>query len=188
MKTLLEATDLQALSKEGTPLSPAIQFQLQKGEVLFWTGDNGAGKSTLLKTLLGLHSPSRGSCRFHFPIAQVQYLPQLGSLHFHIPLTLRDMLPDNALSPLLKGLDLSKKWNTASGGERQKVLLAAALLKKPQVLILDEPFNHVDRDSALVLEQGLQDFIKESPESAMIMVSHRALVQSWPSVRFMEIR
>ncbi|MNT42241.1 putative ABC transporter ATP-binding protein [compost metagenome] len=85
-------------------------------------------------------------------------------------------------------MDLSKLWNTASGGERQKVLLSALLAKKPKILILDEPFNHVDRDSALQLEESLQNYLQENPQSAMIMVSHRALVNAWPRVRFLEIR
>ncbi|HWU42328.1 MAG TPA: ATP-binding cassette domain-containing protein [Bdellovibrio sp.] len=188
MTHLLEVRNLQAFSKEGRALSPAVSFELQPGEVLFLRGENGAGKSTILKTLLGLHKYYQGQFQFLAPISEIQYLPQLGNLNFHLPLTLADMLNESVSSSLLRGLDLNKKWNTASGGERQKVLFTSALLKKPRLLFLDEPFNHVDKDAGLLLEESLSRYLRENPQSAMILVSHRALIQDWPKVRFVEIR
>ncbi len=189
MSSLLSARDLQVRSSEGLALSPVVNLELNEGEVLFLRGENGAGKSTLLKTLLGLHKYFDG--RFHFSIPQkdIQYLPQLGTLHFHLPLTLRDLLGDNEGShPLLKNMDLDKKWNTASGGERQKILLSAVLAKKPRLLILDEPFNHVDSESTLQLEEALGTYLKENPQSSLVLVSHRALTAEWNRVRVLEIR
>lgn len=192
MTKLLEVQNLQAFSKEGAQLSPAVNFELQNGEVLFLRGENGAGKSTILKTILGLHQYFKGSFHFSVDSAQIQYLPQLGNLNFHLPLTLADMLADpsnqHAPSPLLAGLDLNKKWNTASGGERQKILFTSALMKKPRILLLDEPFNHVDKEAGHLLEKSLSHYLQEHPESAMILISHRALIQDWPKVRFVEIR
>jgi ABC-type Mn2+/Zn2+ transport system ATPase subunit len=189
MKKLLHAQKLQALSREGQALSPAVDFELFEGEVLYLTGENGAGKSTLLKTLLGLHKTRKGTFEISCKRDQIQYLPQLGNLNFHIPCTLQDMLPEAAPAlSLLKNLDLSKKWNTASGGERQKVLLAAALLKNPVLLVLDEPFNHVDKDSSLELETSLQEYLLSHPQSSLMIVSHRAFVKSWSQVRFVEIK
>lgn len=188
MKKLLSVSDLQALSKSGAKLSPAVNFELHSGDVLFLRGENGAGKSTILKTLLRLHPYFSGNFKFHVGVDEMEYLPQLGNLNFHLPLTLADMLGEAVSSPLLVGLDLNKKWNTASGGERQKVLFSAALAKKPKVLILDEPFNHVDKDAGLLLEQGLMQFLKENPESALVLVSHRSLSQSHSQVRYLEIQ
>ncbi|MFS4459460.1 ATP-binding cassette domain-containing protein [Bdellovibrio sp. HCB2-146] len=189
MKTLIDALNLQAFSREGTPLSPAISFELYPGQVLYFTGENGAGKSTLLKTILGLHRFYQGHLRVHTPQSKIQYLPQLGNLNFHIPCTLQDMLDVEATHmPLLANLDLSKKWNTASGGERQKVLLASALLKEPELLVLDEPFNHVDKEASLLLENSLQDYLQAHPQSSLVIVSHRVFVRSWQQVRFLEIK
>ncbi|MNK92838.1 Zinc import ATP-binding protein ZnuC [compost metagenome] len=189
MKKLLNAQKLQALSREGQALSPAVDFELSEGEVLYLTGENGAGKSTLLKTLLGLHKIYSGKFEMTCQREQIQYLPQLGNLNFHIPCTLQDMLPETAPDlALLKNLDLSKKWNTASGGERQKVLLAAALLKNPILLVLDEPFNHVDKESSLELESSLQEYLISHPQSSLMIVSHRAFIKNWAQVRFVEIK
>jgi ATPase subunit of ABC transporter with duplicated ATPase domains len=99
------------------------------------------------------------------------------------------MLPETTQPiSLLKNLDLTKKWNTASGGERQKVLLAAALLKNPVLLVLDEPFNHVDKDSSLELETSLQEYLISHPQSSLMIVSHRAFIKNWSQVRFVEIK
>ncbi|MFM6929844.1 MAG: ATP-binding cassette domain-containing protein [Bdellovibrio sp.] len=188
MSSLLSVKNLRALSREGNNLSPIVNFSLEPGEVLFLRGENGAGKSTLLKTLLNLHPYFSGQFKFQVPLSEIEYLPQLGNLHFHLPMTLADMLGAEIQSPLLKGLDLNKKWNTASGGERQKVLFSAALAKNPQVLILDEPFNHVDKDACLLLEESLSNYLLTHPQSAMMLVSHRTLSSTWSKMRVLEIQ
>ncbi|HEX7672705.1 MAG TPA: ATP-binding cassette domain-containing protein [Bdellovibrio sp.] len=188
MAKLLEVKGLQAFSRENRALSPIVNFELHEGEVLFLRGENGAGKSTIMKTLLGLHKNYVGEFQIFPSKNEIQYLPQLGNLSFHLPLTLADMLESPSNSPLLKGLDLNKKWNTASGGERQKVLFTSALMKQPRILFLDEPFNHVDREAGLLLEESLGDYLKTHPQTAMVLISHRSLILDWPTVRFVEIR
>ncbi|UXR64286.1 ATP-binding cassette domain-containing protein [Bdellovibrio bacteriovorus] len=189
MKSLLHVNKVRVLSPEGNFLSPEISFDLGEGEVLLLKGENGSGKSSFLKTLLGLHKPFTGNFNFEVPLQDVQYLPQLGNLHFHLPLTLRDVLnSEPASNGLLKNLDLNKKWNTASGGERQKVLLTSALAKKPRLLVLDEPFNHVDQESGHILEEALSFFLNEHPQSSLILVSHRPLLSVWKNLRSLEIR
>lgn len=189
MTALLTVQNLKVQNASGESLSPEVSFDLHSGEVLFLRGENGAGKSTLLKALLGLHPYYSGQFQLSIPLSQVQYLPQLGNLDFHIPLSMQDLLEHPAVhSLLLQHIDLKKMWNTASGGERQKVLLASLLEKRPRLLILDEPFNHVDAESTVILEQALNEFMRDNPESSLIIVSHRPLVKGWARVRFVEIQ
>lgn len=189
MSAVVSAQSLQVLSAEGAALSPEVSFDLLEGEVLFLRGENGTGKSSILKSLLGLHKHYKGLVTLRTPREKIQYLPQLGSLNFHLPLTLADVLDSaNPDQTLLAGIDLHKKWNTASGGERQRVLLASLLAKHPRLLVLDEPFNHVDRPSAQLLEKALHDFLNAHPQSALILVSHRALLDEMKTVRFLEIQ
>lgn len=183
---LLKAEKFQAYSELGIDLTPTINIELKAGEVMLLTGDNGSGKSTLLKAFLKRHLKTRGTMTWTCAFQDIEYLPQLGTLAFHIPFSLQDLLPSTNHS-LLHGLDLKKQWNTASGGERQRVLLAAALSKNPKVLILDEPFNHVDQGTAALLESALKQFMQEHPDRAMILVSHRPLNSAWAGLKHLEL-
>lgn len=188
-KILLETRLLRPLSAEGRFLSPKLDLKIESGDIVFLSGDNGSGKSTLLKTILGLHKYYEGHFSLSIPKEHIQYLPQLGNLSFHLPLTLLDVLGGPATdSLLLHGLDLSKKWNTASGGERQKVLLAAILARRPDFLILDEPFNHVDKDSSIILEKALAEYFQANPESALLIVSHRTVSALITSSRKVDLK
>lgn len=186
---LLKALDLQPLDIEKNAITRPLSFQVHSGIVTLIKGENGSGKSTLLKVLLGLHKNFQGSFQIDLTSSDIRYLPQLGNLQFHIPMTLSDFFkkPHTSQSPLLQGLNLQKFWNTASGGERQKVLLAAALEDTPRLLILDEPFNHIDEKSCTVIEEGLLQYNKSHPESAIVIVSHRALSLPWPNIQTVEL-
>ena len=184
---LLKAENFQAYSDLGVNLTPAVNVEFKSGEVLLLTGDNGSGKSTLLKAFLRRHLKTRGTMAWQCGFEKIEYLPQLGTLAFHIPFSLQDLLPSGAKSKLLQGLDLQKQWNTASGGERQRILLTAALTKNPKVLILDEPFNHVDQGTAALLETALKEFMQQHPDSAMILVSHRPLSSAWAGLKSLEL-
>lgn len=187
--TLINARDLQPLDSEKKAITPALTFQVEPRNVFLIKGENGSGKSTLLKVLLGLHRSFSGHFKINIPSSAIRYLPQLGNLQFHIPMNLSDFFEkeETSQAPLLHGLDLQKGWNTASGGERQKVLLAAALEDEPHLLILDEPFNHIDEKSCVVIENGLLEYSQAHPESAIVIVSHRPLSLSWQNILTLEL-
>lgn len=186
---ILKALDLQPLDIERKAITRPLSFQVHSGNVFLIKGENGSGKSTLLKVLLGLHKSFSGQFHMNLASSTVCYLPQLGNLQFHIPMNLSDFFKkeSTAKSPLLNGLDLKKFWNTASGGERQKVLLATALEDEPRLLILDEPFNHIDEKSCTVIEQGLLEYSQTHPESAIVIVSHRSLTLAWQNIEALEL-
>ncbi|HDS1152520.1 TPA: ABC-F family ATP-binding cassette domain-containing protein, partial [Pluralibacter gergoviae] len=182
MSTLLNA---RALSVETAfaPLFSDLTFTLQKGDRVGLIGDNGSGKSTLLKLLDGTLSPSSGtvSTASGCLLARIeQHLPaHLASLTLRAAVA-AVLAPDERESQLWRvdallaemGLaadvaDLS--CATLSGGQHTRLLLARALIRRPDVLLLDEPGNHLDLPTLLWLESFIQSW-----RGGFIMVSHDA--------------
>lgn len=154
-------------------------FALHRGEICGYVGPNGSGKSTTVQILAGLIQPTRGNVLLDGrPIRQdlngykrqLGYLPEEARLYRHLSgiehLELVGGLRgvDSArLRPRIRGLleafgiaaDAGVRLEDCSKGMRQKVLLAAALLHDPEVLILDEPFSGLDVAAVLLLRHLL---------------------------------
>ncbi|WP_446740032.1 metal ABC transporter ATP-binding protein [Psychrobacter sp. DAB_AL62B] len=159
-----------------------INIDIAVNETVSIIGPNGAGKSTLVKLILGLIDPTEGQISTYEPL-KLSYVPQRFAVPPILPLRVCDLLAqadkkrltaeqrqfifDNlSLTHLL-----SRQMLHLSGGETQRVLLARALLDKPNLLILDEPMQGLDPDT----EVWLYQFIDELPEflqCAMLVVSH----------------
>ena len=157
-----------------------VSFRIERGQILGYLGPNGAGKSTTLKMLTGLIEPSQGQIFYEgrtvyddFTAFQrrIGYVPEEANLYPHLSgreyLQLIGRLRGmsrRALEPrmneFLKLFSLANDehvpLSSYSKGMRQKILLAAALLHNPDVLILDEPFSGLDATSALVLRALLR--------------------------------
>ena len=157
-----------------------VSFTLQPGEILGYLGPNGAGKSTTVKMLTGLITPSEGhiiyqgrSVHDDFPAFQrrIGYVPEEAHLYPHLSgrenLQLVGRLRGmerRVLEPKMdEFLRLFSLWSdrhdplsSYSKGMRQKILLSAALIHNPDVLILDEPFSGLDVTSALMLRSLLR--------------------------------
>ena len=157
-----------------------VSFSVRPGEILGYLGPNGAGKSTTVKILIGLLEPSDGrvlmdgrSVIEDLPAFQrrLGYVPEEPNLYPHLSgreyLQLAGRLrgiPRAALDAKIEGfLRLFSLWSDRdapvtfySKGMRQKILLSAALLHNPDVLILDEPMSGLDVGAALVFRELLQ--------------------------------
>lgn len=179
-RALLSAADLAYGWGNGAPFAQGIGFDLKAGEVLVIHGPNGSGKSTLLKVLLGQH-PKKGRVELGVAREKLAILPQLQNLHFHLPVTLGDVLEISVPGVfderkaldcgLLEKRHLSLAWNTASGGERKRTLLTRLLLQNPRLLFLDEPLNHLDQESKLLVLKAMRDFLRQG-ERALVWISH----------------
>lgn len=157
-----------------------ISFQLRHGEAITLIGLNGSGKTTLLRVILGLLRPDRGRVRIRAG-TRIGYMPQKLPVEETLPLTvarfmtlsvrasrsrLRQVLGETGAAHVL-----NSPLAGISGGELQRVLLARALLREPELLVLDEPVQSVDVTGQFEL-YDLLGRIRRRHGCAILMVSH----------------
>jgi len=134
-----------------------IHLTIQKGEKILLLGSNGSGKTTLLKVIAKLVKPLKGNIIYHYKT--ISYIPQtkkiydfpiniINVLRLYYPLFYPKDKQDKEIERVLKQMNLWDKRNLllseCSGGELQRIYLARALLRNPEIILLDEPFNAVD--------------------------------------------
>jgi ABC-2 type transport system ATP-binding protein len=174
--------ELRSVTKRyrGVTAVDNISFVARAGEVTGYLGPNGSGKSTTLKMIIGLIAPSEGEILFRGePIAQnpllhrkrLGYVPEEAQVYSHLTgleylemvgalrgIEERVLRRKNDGFLQLLGLDGDRHvpLSSYSKGMRQKVLIAAALLDNPELILLDEPFSGLDVSSALVLRETIR--------------------------------
>ncbi|MEJ8323081.1 zinc ABC transporter ATP-binding protein ZnuC [Kosakonia sacchari] len=157
-----------------------ISLNLRAGKILTLLGPNGAGKSTLVRVVLGLVAPDSGLIKRDKTL-HIGYVPQKLHLDATLPLTvgrfmrLRPGTSKGDIIPALKRVQaahlVDAPMQKLSGGETQRVLLARALLNRPQLLVLDEPTQGVDVNGQVAL-YNLIDQLRKELGCAVLMVSH----------------
>jgi ABC-type Mn2+/Zn2+ transport system ATPase subunit len=150
------------------PVVEGINLQVPKGSLIGLLGPSGSGKTTLLKIITGLHKPWHGTVEFNNneggkPV--IGYVPQVESVDWTFPVTVREVvsmgiwnesgagpwinkMADERIRYALESLDIEEymthQISELSGGEQQRVFLARALIRFPDILALDEPTSGVD--------------------------------------------
>ncbi len=175
---LLEVSNLGVKLKGETILNK-VSFKVEKGTTLAIAGPNGAGKTTLFKALLDL-VPYSGKIKWSGKI-KIGYVPQNLSI-MDIPISVKEFLSlksesnediENSLD--LVGLDdeniLSKRMDVLSGGELQKVLIAWAIVDKPDILLLDEPTAGIDVGSEEIIYEMISRLEKET-KITVLLITH----------------
>jgi len=157
-----------------------ISLTIEEGQIVTLIGPNGAGKTTLVRVALGLLHPDSGTI-YHRPKLRIGYMPQRVHVEPTLPLTVNRFLQlanrqdTELLSNTLKDLKIghleAQQLTSISGGELQRVLLARALLRKPQLLILDEPAQGVDLAGQAELYQLISE-ISDKHGCGVLMISH----------------
>lgn len=176
-ETLLSLSQVYVRLEDVTILEN-VDMTLHEGEMVTLVGPNGSGKTTLLKVALGLLPPTKGSLTRSERL-RIGYMPQKLFLERSLPMDVLSFLTltakkDAALQALgdVAASSLAKRsLHVLSGGELQRVLLAKALLKNPNLLVLDEPLQGVDPTGQEALYQLLQS-IKDQKKCTILLVSH----------------
>jgi len=157
-----------------------VSLEIKRGEIVTIIGPNGAGKTTLLRVLLGLLEPTSGRVRLA-PGVRIGYMPQRIQIDAVLPLSVRRFLTltgrrsDADLRRVLAEVGapavIDSPIQGISGGEMQRILLAKALLRNPDLLVLDEPVQGVDVQGQVELF-GLIGRLRQERGCAVLMVSH----------------
>lgn len=179
--------------REGRSVLTDINFTVDSGDFVAITGPNGGGKTTILRIILGLLRPETGSVIFYgadgapVPSLRFGYLPQKNSVDSRFPITVGEVVASGLLAE--KGMDSATKRRLIgeslaaveladlagrpigklSGGQLQRALLARAIVRRPSVLILDEPLSYIDKH----FEEKLYPLIADiARRSTVLLVSH----------------
>jgi len=190
---MLELVNASKLYR-GIPAVEDVSFTLRQGEVLGYLGPNGSGKSTTVKMVIGLIRPTKGTVRFegkniHEDLAtyrtQLGYVPEEAQVYTHLSGLeylqlvgrLRGMderLLERKARELLRLLGLEHAQHSAltdySKGMKQRVLISAALLHDPKLIVFDEPLSGLDATSARLFKDLLVELAKEG--KAILYISH----------------
>jgi zinc transport system ATP-binding protein len=157
-----------------------VNISVHDREIVTVIGPNGAGKSTLIKVMLGLIPQTSGHIHKRDDL-RVGYVPQRFPVSPNVPLSVRRLLTlthkatELELQQALTETGIAHLINARvadlSGGELQRALLARALLRQPQLLVLDEPVQAVDFDGELKLYELISN-IRKARGCGILMVSH----------------
>ncbi len=158
----------------------SVDMEVHAGEIVTLVGLNGAGKSTLVRTLLGILQPDSGTIEWA-PGLRIGYSPQRVRRDSILPITVRrflslgDSVPAQRIGEVLAEVGADRTLNhpmaEISGGEMNRVLLAKALLREPELLVLDEPLSGVDIVSQSELYRLISD-IRNRYGCGILLVSH----------------
>ncbi len=157
-----------------------VSMAIQPGEIVTLIGPNGSGKSTTAKMSLGILRPTEGTASLQTG-ARLAYVPQKLAIDWTLPLTVRRLMHltgkasdseiTQAMSRTGVGHLAEMQVRTLSGGEFQRVLLARAIVRKPDLLVLDEPVQGVDFNGEIAMYELIRQ-IRDDYNCGIILVSH----------------
>ena len=178
-KNILVKLDNVGISINDKWLVKGVSLQVEKNKIVTLIGPNGSGKSTTAKIALGIYKKIQGKVEKY--TNKVGYVPQKISIDWTLPLRVKDFMTlteslenetiTEALS--LTGVIHLKEKNLSdlSGGEFQRVLLARAISKKPELLVLDEPVQGVDFTGEIALYELIKKICDEL-NCGILLISH----------------
>ncbi len=164
----------------GRTLVEGVDLEIARGEIVTLIGPNGSGKSTTAKMVTGVLKPSMGSVA-RKPGLTIGYVPQKLSIDWTLPLSVERLMTltgrfsatevETALAAVGAGHLKKAAVQELSGGEFQRVLFARAMVRKPDLLVLDEPVQGVDFSGEVALYELVRE-IRDTTRAGILMISH----------------
>ena len=168
-----------------------VNFTIDKGEYVCLVGENGSGKSTLIKTMIGLHKKDEGEIIVNIDDDKISYVAQNNMKDLSFPATAKEIIMTGVQRhrklPFYRKVDwekfervcemlsikdiINKQIGNLSGGQRQRVILARALIREPELIILDEPCSGLDVNITKEF-YGILDELHKSKGITIIMATH----------------
>ena len=168
-----------------------VNFTIDKGEYVCLVGENGSGKSTLIKTMIGLHKKDEGEIIVNIDDDKISYVAQNNMKDLSFPATAKEIIMTGVQRhrklPFYRKADwekfervfemlsikdiINKQIGNLSGGQRQRVILARALIREPELIILDEPCSGLDVNITKEF-YGILDELHKSKGITIIMATH----------------
>ena len=191
--TIASVSDISFGYSLKAPILEGINLNIKRGQFIGLLGPSGSGKTTLIKILVGLIKPWHGSITFdNTSLSETRkislgYVPQVESVDWNFPVTVKEVVAmgiwnQSGIAPwiakkahekienLLESLGinklLSRQIRQLSGGEQQRVFLARALIRNPDILLLDEPTSGVDYNA----REQIMGNLKELNASGMTII------------------
>lgn len=168
------------VQRSGRWLVRGVEFSVSKGEIVTLIGPNGSGKSTSAKMAIGVVKPTEGVVARKAGL-KVGYVPQKLSVDWTMPLSVRRLmtltgpLAAREIDAALNATGIAHLANAEvqhlSGGEFQRALLARAIARKPDLLVLDEPVQGVDFSGEIALYDLIKN-IRNSSNCGILLISH----------------
>ena len=164
----------------GRVLVEGVDLTISRGEIVTLIGPNGSGKSTTAKMVTGVLRPSMGTVSRN-PGLTIGYVPQKLAIDWTLPLTVERLMTltgrfsSDEIEAALEAVGATRLLKAAvqelSGGEFQRVLFARAMIRKPDLLVLDEPVQGVDFSGEVALYKLIRQ-IRDTTQAGILMISH----------------
>ena len=178
-KKILLKVENVGISVNGKSLVRGVSLEVKKGEIVTLIGPNGSGKSTTAKIALGIYKKIDGKVKTYTD--KIGYVPEKISIDWTLPIrvldfmTLTEELTQDQINSALNMTGVehlkNKSLSNLSGGEFQRVLIARAISKQPELLVLDEPVQGVDFKGEIALYKLIKE-ISEKMKCGILLISH----------------